>query len=174
MGTRTAGRPSSHRSAADRTFRPSRPVAAAAAAGAVAAGAVVARAGAAAPKAPGPRPRPAPDAQSWLLRGGLAFAFAYAAVAMLVDHTLFARYAPAALQQPGVAGLARPAFAAYELALAAGLVLGRRVFLAAALAAVTLVAIVLLNLDAFGVLFRNVPIACAAAALALGARPDRR
>lgn len=152
-GTRTAGRPSGRRSAAERAFGPPRPV--------------TAGAGAAAPAAH-------PDVESWLLRGGLAFAFAYAAVAMLVDHAVFARYAPAALQRPGIAGLARPAFAAYELALAAGLVLGRRVFLAATLAAATLVAIVLLNPDAFGVLFRNVPIACAAAALALGSRPDRR
>ena len=110
-------------------------------------------------------------AGSWLLRSGLAFAFTYAAIAMLVDHAIFASYAPGLLQRPGVAGLARPAFAGYELLLAGALLLGRRVFLAAVLAAVTLAAIVVLNLDAFEVLFRNVTIACAAAALAVESRP---
>lgn len=154
VSTRTAARPQTGPSAAAaRLFDRARPHAAPAAT---------------APAAP------RGGAQAWLLRGGIAFAFAYAAVAMLVDHGIFLRYAPAALRSPGPARLALPAFAAYELLLAAALAVGRRVFLASVLAMVTIAAIVVLNLDAFGILFRNVTIACACASLALQSRGQRR
>ncbi len=56
------------------------------------------------------------------------------------------------------------------MVLAAMLLAGRRLFVVSLLSALTMAGIVVLNLDSFGVLFRNVAIACAALSLAVQAR----
>jgi hypothetical protein len=99
-----------------------------------------------------------------VLRLGLAFVFGYAAVTSLVHPELVAQYVPMAVP-PLIASALLPLFGVYELGLAVGLMSRRHVNGAAMLAMLTLVVITLLNLDAFGVLFRNVAIGCAAASL---------
>ena len=105
-----------------------------------------------------------------LLRGGLAFAFLYAATASFLHPTTFARYFPSFV--PGTwADDLLPVFAVYEVVLSVLLLTNRFTYVASLLATATLLAIVVANPDAFEVLFRNVAIACAALALAL---QDRR
>ena len=117
------------------------------------------------------------DPASWFLRVGLAFVFAYAATTSLVDREAAAVYFPPQLPTDVVVQVLVPAFAVYEIVLATMLLTGRLAHLAAVLAAITLAGIVVVNADAFDVLFRNVAIACAALALAAqgrATRPPRR
>jgi uncharacterized membrane protein YphA (DoxX/SURF4 family) len=113
------------------------------------------------------------SAAAWFLRVGLAFVFTYAAVTSLVDPAAAATYFPPQLPSDLVVDVLLPAFAAYEVALALVLLSGRHTYGAAVVAALTLAGIVVVNADAFGVLFRNVAIACAALALAAESKGSR-
>jgi hypothetical protein len=110
----------------------------------------------------------------WLLRAGLAFVFVYAALATFLYPAILAKYMPSFAPPWAVERVLLPAFALGELALAAGLMTRRYLRLASLLSVLTLVAITLLNLDAFAVLFRNVAIACAAAAVWVETRRQPR
>ena len=110
---------------------------------------------------------------TWFLRAGLAFVFLYAAAATLVDPVAASTYFPDVAPPDMVIDVLLPSFAAYEVLLAAALVTKRFTFPASVLATVTLVGIMVVNADAFGVLFRNVAIACAALALAIQSRAER-
>lgn len=110
------------------------------------------------------------ELSTWLLRGGLAFVFAYAALSMFLDAGSLTSYFPSIAPPWMVARVVLPAFGAYELVLAAGLLSRRYASVASLLAMLTLGAITLLNIDAFGVLFRNVAITAAAGALWLQTR----
>ena len=106
------------------------------------------------------------------LRLGLAFVFLYAAVSSFLHPETFAAYFPTFLPSSWATELL-PVFGVYEVVLGVALMAGRQTYRAAVLSALTLVAIVAANPDAFEVLFRNVAIACAALALAAQTRPDR-
>ncbi|MCA1675705.1 MAG: hypothetical protein LC799_27185 [Actinobacteria bacterium] len=109
----------------------------------------------------------------WLLRAGLAFVFLYAAAMGLVRPDTVVKYMPSFT--PGWAiDLLLPVFAVYEVVLALCLFSRRYVRAAAVLSVLTLAGINLLNLDAFGILFRNVAIMGAAAALCLEAGERRQ
>jgi len=135
------------------------------------------------PTTAAPRPRPASarhraaasdKVQQCLLRFGIGFAFFYAAVSAILDPATFAGYFPRFVPVTVVTGTLLPVFALYEAGLAACLLAGRHTFVVSLLATLTLVSIVLFNPGAFDVLFRNVAIASASAALAVQARPLRR
>jgi uncharacterized membrane protein YphA (DoxX/SURF4 family) len=117
----------------------------------------------------GPEPWRADRLVLWLLRGGLAFVFLFAAMSSFLDRETFAGYFPSFLPSSWATELL-PVFAVYEVVLAAALLSGRFTYPASVLAASTLVAITAANPDAFEVLFRNVAIACAALALAAQSR----
>lgn len=111
------------------------------------------------------RPTVSVTKTSALLRASLSFVFAYAGVTMLMAPEGYLEYIPVLVEgwMPSMALLR--AFGAYELVLVAGLLSRRRVASAALASGVTLIAIVAVNPDSFDVLFRNVAIAGAAAAL---------
>jgi uncharacterized membrane protein YphA (DoxX/SURF4 family) len=109
---------------------------------------------------------------SWLLRAGLAFVLSYAATSSFFHPETFARYFPSFLPATWATELLS-VFAVFEMLLAVGLMTDRFTYPAAMLAGLTMVAIVVLNPDAFSVLFRNVAIACGAFALALQSRHER-
>jgi uncharacterized membrane protein len=116
------------------------------------------------------RPEVVPDQlASWFLRAGLAFVFSYAAVSSFLHPVTFARYFPAFLPTSWATDLL-PVFAVYEMLLVVGFMTRRYTYAAAVLSALTLSGIIVMNPDAFGVLFRNVAIACGALALAVQAR----
>ncbi len=121
----------------------------------------------------GPGGPSADQVQSWLLRAGLAFVFAYAAVSMLFDPTRFTSYMPPFLPMSIVESWCIPCFAAYETLLAYCLLRGRRLVPAGLASAVTMGGIIVINPDSFEVLFRNVAIASAGLALAVQAWAKR-
>jgi uncharacterized membrane protein YphA (DoxX/SURF4 family) len=109
---------------------------------------------------------------SWLLRAGLAFVLSYAATSSAFHPETFARYFPSFMPAAWATELL-PVFAVFELLLAVGLMTERFTYPASMLAGLTMVAIVVVNPDAFDVLFRNVAIACGAFALAAQSRRER-
>ena len=110
---------------------------------------------------------------SWLLRAGLAFVLSYAAFSSVIHPETFAPYFPSFMPAEWASELL-PVFAGFEALLALGLMTDRYAYVASVLAGLTLVAIIAVSPNAFDVLFRNVAIACAAFALAVQTRRERR
>lgn len=102
----------------------------------------------------------------WLLRAGLAFVFAYAALSAFIEPSTLASYLPGVVPATWSTPLSW-AFAGYETGLVMALLTRRHLFAASLLSAATLAAVIVVNPSAFGVLFRNVAIICAALALAV-------
>lgn len=107
------------------------------------------------------------------LRGGVAFAFLYPPYAALMDPTGWLGYFPhfvlttaASMGIPELVVL--HGFGILEVIIALWLISGYKVYYPAAAAVLMLAAIVVLDLRDFEVLFRDVSIALAAGALALG------
>jgi hypothetical protein len=111
-------------------------------------------------------------ASSFLLRASVAFAFLYPPINALFDPAAWVGYFPQALrtaaQSAGVPELVLlHGFGLIEAGLALWMLWGRKGYIPAAAAAAVLVAIVLSDLSDFPILFRDVAIALAAAALAV-------
>lgn len=106
----------------------------------------------------------------WLLRGGLAFVFTYAAVAMAFDPEAFVAYVPEGLRASPWADRLLFVISGFEALLAVGLLWRRFTSVAALMSAAMMVGIIAFNLGSFDVLFRNVAIGCAALSLALQTR----
>lgn len=103
-----------------------------------------------------------------LMATGLAFVFIYAAVSAMMNPAAYRSFLPGFLDEAPswVAEGALRSFGLVEVAVALGVLTRRYRYLASLVAAVTLVAIIAVNLNAFDILFRNVAIALAALALA--------
>ncbi len=86
----------------------------------------------------------------------------------MVDPATYRSYLPEFLNggPPWIPDVVLRLFGMFEVAVALGVLVPRHRFRASLVSAMTLVGIVVLNLDAFEVLFRNVAIALAALALA--------
>ena len=111
---------------------------------------------------------------SFILRLGLAFIFAYAGVASLLQPVVWTGYLPGFM-----ASLANPVLlvqiiAIYECLLALWLLSGAYLFYAACLSALTLLGITLANLNFLIVTFRDIGLIGAALALAALAKPGKR
>jgi len=106
-----------------------------------------------------------PRAAQWLLRVGLAFVFAYAGFDALREPQAWTGYLPHFLAASSNAAMYMKTFAVVELVLAAALLLGVYLRYAAALAAVMLAGIVVLNPNSLIITFRDVGLALMAAAL---------
>jgi hypothetical protein len=102
---------------------------------------------------------------SIVLRLGLAFVFLYAAVSSLRQPLVWGVYLPSFLTGSISATLLIKIFAIYELGLAAWLIVGKRIHYAALLCTLTLAGIVITNIDQLTTTFRDVGLACMAAAL---------
>lgn len=104
---------------------------------------------------------------SWLLRLGLAFSFAYAAISGFLMPDAWIGFLPQWAGAILPAGTLLQIFGVYELFLTVFLVLGIRPFETVILSALTLAAITVANPGAFFITFRDVSLVLAAAALAL-------
>ncbi|HVX58620.1 MAG TPA: DoxX family membrane protein [Candidatus Saccharimonadales bacterium] len=104
-------------------------------------------------------------AASWILRLGLAFVLAYAAISGIIHPSHWVSYLPRLATEHLNANSLLKIFEVYELILAAWLILGWRVKYAAILMALTMIGAVLADTRAFETTFRDIAIACAAAAL---------
>jgi len=107
---------------------------------------------------------------SFLLRTGLAIAFLYAAVAAFLDPTSWIGFIPLWLRNiiPGEIFLIIHSVG--EIALALWLLSGKKTYLAAWLAALAMFSIIIFNLGALDIVFRDVAIMFMAIALAILSR----
>ncbi|MES2994624.1 MAG: hypothetical protein V4681_01120 [Patescibacteria group bacterium] len=97
-----------------------------------------------------------------LLRVAVAFSFAYPPVAALIDPDSWLGYFPAFMPSSIVL---LHIFGAFEILIALWILFGRRIWIPSGIAAVVLLAIVAFNVNQFDILFRDISIAFAAAAL---------
>lgn len=102
-----------------------------------------------------------------VLRLGLAFVLAYAAIAGWRQPAAWVGYLPAIATNHFDARTLLKIFAVYELIVAAWLLINWRVRYAAILVGLTMVGAIFSNLQVFVITFRDVAIACAAGALFL-------
>lgn len=110
---------------------------------------------------------------SLLLRIGLAFVFIYAAAEAYFTPDVFLTYVPEFVQNMIPISTFLPLFGLGEIILALWLLSGWQVQYPAILAFLLMVGIVVPNIDAFAVLFRNVAIGFAALALAALSWPEK-
>lgn len=114
-------------------------------------------------------------AAQWILRIGVAFAFAYPALNAVSNPDSWIGYFPQFLLTSGVPHeVLLHGFGVVEIILAVWILWGWRIEAPAAIATLMLVAIVVLNLTQFEVLFRDLSIAAASAALAADAWAKRK
>jgi len=106
-----------------------------------------------------------PNFAATILRWGLAFVFFYAAIATLLYPESWVNYLPPLLTRVFPSRWLLSGFAIYGLVLAGWLFWGKKVAWAAAFAAITLLAITLVNLNALDITFCDIGLAMAALAL---------
>lgn len=100
-----------------------------------------------------------------ILRWGLAFTFFYAAVSGLLHPTDWTVFLPPFVENFVTLKMALTIFSVYEIALAALLFSGRKLYMASLLSMATLAAIVIFNMGALDLVFRDVGLAMASLAL---------
>ena len=107
-----------------------------------------------------------------MLRAGVAFAFLYPAINALSNPDSWIGYFPAFMRGIVADPVLLHSFGAVEVVVAVWLLSGWKVYYPAAVATVMLVAIVLFDFSQFEVVFRDLSIAAAAAALAVWTYSD--
>lgn len=100
-----------------------------------------------------------------ILRWGLAFTFFYAAIEGLLHPENWIGYLPPFLGNILPLRTVLTIFSVYEIALAALLFIGRKLYWVSLLSIITLVVITVFNLEILDVTFRDVGLAMAALAL---------
>jgi len=108
-----------------------------------------------------------------LLRLGVAFAFLFPPVNALIDPYSWVGYFPSFVRDLGPEMLLLHVFGIAEVAIGLWILSGKRIFYPSLAAAGILLVIVVTNLGDFQVLFRDIPIALAALALAVLNRPQK-
>lgn len=103
----------------------------------------------------------------YLLRGGLAFVFVYAAISSLQTPAAWVGYVPGLATHFVSADFALKGLSYFQIALGLWLVSGKFVKYAAGVAGLMLIGIVVLDTSSFIITFRDVGLACMAAALVL-------
>jgi uncharacterized membrane protein YphA (DoxX/SURF4 family) len=109
-----------------------------------------------------------PKAVLILLRLSIASVFLYAAVAATLQPDNWADYLPTPVRNTLGDSLALTLFSIYQVVLALWIIVGKKTFYAAGLAALTLLAIISANFHQTDILFRDFAIFFAALALAVG------
>ena len=104
---------------------------------------------------------------SFLLRAGLAVVFLYAAVASFLDPNSWIGFLPQFLRNIVPANILLILFSIYEIILGLWLLSGKKIYPAAILAIITMASIVIFNMGALDIVFRDVAILFAALALAV-------
>ena len=104
---------------------------------------------------------------SFLIRAGLAFAFAYVALGSFLDPQSWIGFYPSIFSDNIPADIFLPIFSTAELALAAWLLAGFKTRFAGAFAAIALFVIVIFNTAQMDIVFRDISLALAALALTL-------
>lgn len=103
-----------------------------------------------------------------LLRVSIASVFLYAAVATTLQPDVWIWYMPALLRDHFPHQLLLGGFSFYEVVLSLWVLSGKQTFYAASLASLTLIGIIVANLQVLDVVFRDFAIFFASTALAVG------
>jgi len=103
---------------------------------------------------------------SLLLRIGIAFSFIYAAIFSFINPISWIGFFPKFLQASAVL----VTFSIYEISLALLLIFNKKTYCIAILSALTMLGIVIFNLGALDIVFRDVTILLASIALAILSR----
>jgi hypothetical protein len=109
---------------------------------------------------------------SFLLRTGLAIAFLYAAIASFLEPISWIGFFPAFLRELLPAEILLMVFSVYELGLALWLLSGKASYYAGLLSAATLAGIIVFNLGALDIIFRDIAILASALALVALEKPE--
>lgn len=103
-----------------------------------------------------------------LLRVSIASVFLYAAIAATLQPQNWIWYIPQFIQHIAPPDLLLHGFSSYQLVLSLWLLSGKKIFYAAILSSITLLAIIIANSNALDVLFRDFAIFFTSLALAVG------
>lgn len=104
---------------------------------------------------------------SFLLRIGLGLVFLYAALSAFLQPYSWMGYLPSWIRTASAAPFLLNVFGLYETLLALWLFSGKKTFHAASLTSITLLAIIVVNINSLDIVFRDVSILFCAAALAV-------
>ncbi len=110
----------------------------------------------------------------FLLRIGMATVFLYAGIASLLEPAIWSSFLPSWLGSIVPFKPVLVIFSIYELILGCWLLTRWKTFYAAILASITLIAIVLVNITALDIVFRDIAILFASLALVALDWPERR
>lgn len=102
---------------------------------------------------------------SFLLRAGLAVVFLYAAVSSMLEPTSWLGFLPRFLRDMFPENLLLFGFSAFEVVLGLWLLSGKAVFYSSLVSAAALLGIIVFNLAALPIVFRDIAIFFAALAL---------
>lgn len=100
---------------------------------------------------------------SLLLRLGIAFSFLYAAISSFINPTSWIGFFPKFLQTSAIL----VTFSVYEILIALLLIFNKKTFQASILSSLTLAGIVIFNIGALDLVFRDITILLTSIALAL-------
>ena len=104
---------------------------------------------------------------SFILRLGLAFSFIYAAVAAVFSPDDWLSYFPSFLIVSINHAFLLHTWGLFEVVIGLWLIYGKRIFIPSVLALLSLLGLIITNLNGFDVIFRDVTIASIALALAI-------
>ena len=110
-------------------------------------------------------------AASFSIRIGLAIAFLYAAIASFLNPVAWSTFLPPFITSIFPAQPLLFLFAAFEIILALWLLSNKKIYYAAIISSLVLVAIIVANLEALDLIFRDVAILASALALILLSTP---
>ncbi|MEK6950369.1 MAG: hypothetical protein AABX13_01445 [Nanoarchaeota archaeon] len=111
---------------------------------------------------------------SFFLRLGIAIPFLYAAIAATLDPNSWLGFFPGWLQSLFPSELLLGLFSLYQLGLSLWLLSGKKSYYAGFLACLTLLAIIITNLGALDIVFRDLGLLLAAIALTILSRAKQK
>lgn len=108
-----------------------------------------------------------------ILRLGLAFVFLYAAVAGFLEPESWVGYFPRFVRDLVGEFLLLKLWGIFEIVLGLWILSGKKIFIPSVLASLSLLGLIIANLGAMDILFRDVAILAIAVSLALTSRPKK-
>ncbi|MBI2476477.1 MAG: hypothetical protein HYV67_04535 [Candidatus Taylorbacteria bacterium] len=108
-----------------------------------------------------------------ILRLGVAFAFIYAAIAGFIDPQSWVGWFPKFMRDMVPELLLLQIWGVFEIILGLWILSGKKIFIPSVLASLSLAGLILTNLAAMDIIFRDVTIFAAALALAVQSYPEK-
>ena len=108
-----------------------------------------------------------------ILRLGVAFAFLYAGIGGFISPDTWVGWFPKFMRDLVPELLLLQIWGVYEIVTAIWILSGWKIFIPSALASLSLLGLIIFNLNAMDVIFRDVTILCATIALAIQSYPSK-